>query len=86
MRYVVELETRARREFFNLATDVQEAIADVIDSLEINPRPPGAKALTGRRGYRVRKGHSRVLYTVDDRARTVRIYRIGHRRDVYRGR
>ena len=41
--------------------------------------PPGAKALTGRRGHRVGKGHYRVLYTVDDRARTVRIYRIGHR-------
>jgi mRNA-degrading endonuclease RelE of RelBE toxin-antitoxin system len=29
-------------------------------------------------------GDYRVLYTVDDSARMVTIYAIGHRRDVYR--
>lgn len=82
----MELETRARREFLALSPDVREHLADAIDDLARHPRPPGAKRLVGLQGYRIRKGDYRVLYTVDDRARLVRVYRVGHRREVYRGR
>jgi mRNA interferase RelE/StbE len=85
MAYVVELETRAKREFLGLSRDIRQRIADAIDDLQTNPRPPGAKTLTGHSGYRIRTGSYRVLYTVSDRERMIRIYRIGHRRDVYRG-
>ncbi len=84
MAYVVELETRARREFESLPREVQRRVGDAIDDLQSDPRPPGTKRLVGRSGYRVRTGEYRVLYVVNDRERTVRIYRIGHRRDVYR--
>jgi mRNA interferase RelE/StbE len=84
--YRVELETRARREFLDLPKPIQPMLADVIDDLGRNPRPPGAKKLVERGGYRIRKGSYRVLYAVDDRARVVRIYRVGHRRDIYRRR
>lgn len=84
MPYRVELESRARKELLDLSREVQERISDIIDSLAVNPRPPGAKKLTGQEGYRVRKGDYRILFTVDDKATLVRIYRIGHRREVYR--
>ncbi len=84
MPYRVELETRARREFLDLPKDIQSRLALVIDDLQKNPRPPGAKKMTGQEGYRVRKGDYRVLYTVHDKESLVRIYRIGHRREVYR--
>jgi hypothetical protein len=35
-------------------------------------------------GWRVRVGDIRVLYDIDDKARTVEMLRIKHRRDVYR--
>jgi len=38
----------------------------------------------GRKAYRVRQGAYRVVYAVDDEARTVRVVKVGHRRDVYR--
>jgi len=85
VKYGVEVETRARREFYNLPNDVQARIEEVIDDLQENPRPPGAKPLIGKEGYRIRKGDYRVLYTVDDKSHVVSVYRIGHRRDVYRG-
>lgn len=85
MKYRVEVETRARREFHNLPNDVRERIEEVIDDLQENPRPPGAKSLIGKEGYRIRKGDYRILYTVDDKSHVVSVYRIGHRRDVYRG-
>lgn len=86
MTYRVELETRARRDFLGLHPDARERIADAIDDLAVDPRPPGAKRLVGRDGLRVRAGDYRILYTVDDKARRVHVYIIGHRRDVYRRR
>lgn len=84
MKYQVELETRAKREFLALPPEVQERIADAIEDLKTNPRPPGSKRLVGTAGYRIRTGDYRILYTVDDPGRVVRVYRLGHRRDIYR--
>lgn len=82
--YHIELETRARRELMELPRDIQQRIADCLDDLEDNPRPPGTKKLVGQEGYRIRTGDYRMLYIIDDAHRLVRIYRIGHRREVYR--
>lgn len=84
MVYRLELETRALKELKSLPRERRELISDVLDDLERNPRPPGAKKLSGIDGWRVRKGDYRVLYTVDDASRAVLVYRIGHRREVYR--
>ena len=84
MTYKVELETHARREYRGLPIHAREQVADAIDDLQVNPRPPGCKKLVGENGYRIRTGNYRILYAVDDRSRIVRIYRIGHRREVYR--
>ena len=84
MPYKVELETRARREYRQLPARVREQVSDAIDDLQADPRPPGCKKPFGTTGYRVRTGNYRILYTIDDAAAIVRIYRIGHRREVYR--
>ncbi len=84
MAYLVELETRARREFRDLPREASRTVASVLDDLQNDPRPPGAKKLSGVPGYRIRKGDYRILFTIDDKRRLVRIYRVGHRREVYR--
>ena len=84
MAYQLEFETRARRELLDLPKDVERRFIPVFDDLARQPRPPGAKKLIGVNGYRVRKGDYRIIYTVDDHKRVVRVYRVGHRRDVYR--
>lgn len=86
MNWRVELETRAKREFLALAADLQTRISEAIEGLAVDPRPPGSKKLSVGGGYRIRVGRYRVLYTVEDRLRRVRIYRVAHRRDVYRSR
>jgi mRNA interferase RelE/StbE len=56
-----------------------------IEGLAGNPRPRDCEKLAGRSdSYRIRQGNYRVVYTIDDRARSVVIFKIGHRRDVYR--
>ena len=56
-----------------------------ISALATNPRPRGSENLAGYEDrYRVRQGNVRVIYEIDDEASHVTIYKIGHRREVYR--
>jgi mRNA interferase RelE/StbE len=83
--YRVALRPRARRSLASLDAPVRKAVAQAIDGLADDPRPPGVKPLQGHRPYlRVRSGSYRVIYTVDDEARVVRVAVVGHRREVYR--
>ena len=65
---------------------VQDRIRARIRGLADNPRPPGAEALHGELAglMRIRQGRYRVAYQVDDRERTVRIWTIGPRGNVYK--
>ncbi|MEZ5501064.1 MAG: type II toxin-antitoxin system RelE/ParE family toxin [Steroidobacteraceae bacterium] len=65
-------------------TDRQKIIAKV-QALAADPRPRGSEKLAGYSDrYRIRQGNYRVVYLIDESASTVTIYKIGHRREVYR--
>lgn len=56
-----------------------------VDGLAEEPRPQGARKLTGREEiYRIGSGQYRVIYTVHDQDRLVLIVMVGARKDVYR--
>lgn len=60
-------------------------IVEKVRGLADGPRSHGAEKLAGYEDrYRVRQGDYRVVYLVDDTAMTVTVYKVGHRRDVYR--
>jgi len=60
-------------------------IVQRIHSLVEEPRPLGSEKLAGYDDrYRVRQGSYRVVYLIDDKRREITIFRIGHRREVYR--
>ena len=65
---------------------VVERIKAATESLREDPRPAGAKMLTGMHGVlRIRvAGDYRVLYTVDDDRLVVLVVDAGHRRQIYR--
>ena len=63
---------------------LHDRISRKLLELEDNPRPHGIQKLHGQDRYRIRIGDYRVLYIIDDRAQTVEIVAVGHRRDVYR--
>lgn len=65
-------------------SDRQRIVAK-INGLAKDPRPRGSEKLAGYEDrYRLRQGNYRIVYLIDDQAGFVTIYRIGHRRDVYR--
>ena len=82
--YRVLLKRSAVKELEVLPLTDRRRIAGKIQRLERDPRPPGVEKLSGQDRYRLRQGDYRVLYAVDDGARTVTVVKIGHRRDVYR--
>jgi mRNA interferase RelE/StbE len=82
--YTIRLKPRAERELDQLPTGQARRIWEKLLGLEDEPRPRGSAKLEGTDGYRVRVGDHRVVYLIDDRARTVEIVRIAHRREVYR--
>jgi len=82
--YRVELVRSAERELHALPATAHRRVAAALLRLESAPRPRGSRKLTHGPGWRLRVGDYRVLYTVDDGARVVTVYAIGHRRDVYR--
>ena len=62
--------------------DVRRILA-AIESLADDPRPPGAKKLSGQERYRLRQGNYRILYSIEDDRLIVCVVRVGDRRDVY---
>lgn len=81
--YRIELRPAAARALRKLDPQVRHRIQGAIALLGQDPRPPGARALQGRPGLRVRVGDYRILYTVQDDVLLVVVVQLGHRRDVY---
>lgn len=82
-RYRIELRPAAVRALRKIDPEVRDRVRGAIALLAEDPRPPGARALRGRPGLRVRVGHYRILYTVEDDVLLVVVVTLGHRRDVY---
>ena len=57
-----------------------------MDSLAMDPFPRGTAKLIGAENlYRIRVGNYRIIYSVDDQAKTIFVHYVRHRREVYRG-
>jgi mRNA interferase RelE/StbE len=81
--YRIELRPAAIRALKQVDHQDRGRIRGAISLLGEDPRPPGARALKGRTGLRVRVGDYRIIYTVDDDVLVVAVITLGHRRDVY---
>lgn len=80
MSYRLSILPRAQKELGRLPSGAYERVRDAIRGLGEEPRPPGCRKLAGRSGWRIRVGHYRVLYEVEDSSLTVTVLHVGHRR------
>ena len=83
MTYRVDIRPAAVRALRKVDHQDRPRIQAAIALLARDPRPPGARALRGRDGYRVQVGDYQILYTVDDGVLVVVVVTLGHRREVY---
>jgi len=83
--YKVSVARSARKGLLAIDRQLSLRIIRVLEALADNPRPHGCTKLEGAsRLWRLRVGNYRVVYEIDDSARTVDVSIIRHRREVYR--
>lgn len=84
--YRIELRPAAVKALRRIDPGDRARIQGAIALLGENPRPPGARALQGRDGLRVRVGSYRIVYAIHDDVLLVVVVTLGHRKDVYSAR
>jgi mRNA interferase RelE/StbE len=82
--YRLHLSLAAHRQIRRLPVIIQNRVNNSIAPLAENPRPVVIKKLTAREGYRIRVGDYRILFVIDDDAKTVVVYRVKGRGEAYR--
>ena len=84
--YSVRLKASAAKEIDALPTRAErQRVVSRIAELALDPRPVGSEKLAGHEDrYRIRQGSYRIVYAIDDRERSVVVFTVGHRKDVYR--
>jgi len=84
MSFSILLLPSAERDCDRLSREIYQRCRKTLLKLETNPRPAGCQKLVGEDGYRIRFGDYRILYRIDDPSKKIYVYRIKHRREVYR--
>ena len=84
MTYAVDILRSAQKQLARIARQDHFRIIAAIQSLGLDPRPPGSKKLSGRPAWRVRIGPYRVIYEIHDERLVVLVIAVGHRKEVYR--
>jgi mRNA interferase RelE/StbE len=77
--YNVLVDSRAKKAISHFPPKHVRQIKEALERLRVSPRPHDNQKLS--RGYRITVGEYRVLYTVDDEAKVVTVYKIVKRND-----
>jgi mRNA interferase RelE/StbE len=84
--YTVLICPRAQRQLRSLPARDQERLKGHVLALGRDPRPPGAVAMKEvHRGFRIRTGDLRIVYTIHEGTVTILVLQVAHRREAYRG-
>ena len=82
--YRISILPQAAKDLDALRGKFYSNLKNKIAALSANPRPFGSLKLTQEEGYRLRIGDFRIVYRIDDKSKIIFIYRIKHRKEVYR--
>ena len=81
----IYLEKSAEKDLRKLPVSVLQRVLVHLRALSVDPRPPGCHKIAGsKKDWRIRIGDYRMIYEIDDHARTVKVMRVRPRREVYR--
>lgn len=83
--YLVKLMPQAQKDLDDFSGKLLSRFEEIILGLYDEPRPHNSKKLSGGSSrWRIRAGDYRILYEIDDESRLVKVFRVAHRREVYR--
>lgn len=84
MIYEIIVTKSAEKALLKIPKNYCAKIIETIDHLAHDPRPFGYIKLKGADDlYRIRVGTYRIIYSIDDNILTIKVIKIGHRRDIY---
>lgn len=84
-QYRLEINPKATKELSRIRPDIGMKLLSAIESLASNPKPRQSHKLhVSNISYRLRVGDYRILYQIDDESKLITVYKVGHRREVYR--
>lgn len=85
MNYTVELTPSAQKDLDGFQGALLARFEKSIIGLAENPKSRNSRKLGGSISkWSIRTGDYRILYEIYEQRKVVRVYRIAHRRDVYR--
>ena len=86
MAHTVLLEDKAVKSLKQISQPYKGDILKRLNELQhFSERLAGVKKLRGyKNGYRLRVGNYRVLFVLENDKKEIRIYTLGHRKDVYK--
>ena len=82
--YKVFFKKSVEKDLMTIPKKDLKKIINRIGGLAENPRPQGCEKLTGQERYRLRQGHYRIVYSIQDNELTIWVVKVGHRKDIYR--
>ncbi len=82
--YKVLFKASVEKDFTTIPKKDLKKLLNRIEGLAEDPRPPGCEKLTGQERYRLRQGRYRIVYSIQDDEHAVWVFKVGHRKDIYR--
>jgi len=83
--YQLRLRRAAQEQLDKLAQEDYAIVARAISTLEQEPRPTRVRKLAESGLWRIRAGHYRVVYAIDDKEGLVTVVRVARRaEDTYK--
>ena len=82
--YEVIIEGKAKKQIEKLSGVTLKQIDKALAGLESNPRHSKVEKLTGYNLWRIRAGDYRIIFEVNDTHKKVIVYKIKHKREIYR--
>ncbi|MDH3511214.1 MAG: type II toxin-antitoxin system RelE/ParE family toxin [Gammaproteobacteria bacterium] len=84
-RYKLRIKKSAAKELEAISRKSdRQRIVSRIEALADNPRPAGCRKLSGSERYRIRQGHYRIVYAIEDKQLVVYVIKIADRKTVHR--
>ena len=83
--YEIYLESSAEKDLRKIPAAYFNSIISRIKGLADNPHPPGCRKIKdSEKFWRIRIGDYRVLFGIDEPSKSIKIYKVRHRKDAYR--
>ena len=82
--YSIRFKSSVKKDLRSIPKQDVQRILNALECLAEDPLPSNSKPLTGRDAWRVRIGHYRAIYTINEQEIIIEVLKTGHRKSVYR--